>query len=375
MNSSRQRQPEKLYFHCVDSRREGGGNWYARIHRGPFSPGLATTIATALRRERLTDLPFLTIQAVELEGAVHEFSRLAGIHEPVLEILLQFRDVAISFSNTAGRKVPSGQNHVGQVEDSWTGSFEARGPGVLCAGDLRLPPGRVCVDPERVLAHLAPGAVLRGKFFIHQGLNQGSPPFQGTKGNFLQVPSRLGPVRRVGFRIEDTGPLDTVGERAIFEILTDGTLSPAQALRQAAERLVRLFIGRIGVSLQEAPQTQELRWKTNSTPIGIVETSTPTRVETNVEVWSLALEGYKRRADPLGLDLGNLDLSFQTYQKLVRAGIKTVGTLVDRYPELDTSLQSDVATALARFGIAVLFGHNFDSGRASEARMGQNRLG
>lgn len=84
-----------LFFHCVDSRLDEDGKWYSRIHIGPFQLGSRLQIGTRLRRSLLNDLSKTFITAVKLEGAKHEFSRLARTHESVLDLLFQFRKLAL----------------------------------------------------------------------------------------------------------------------------------------------------------------------------------------------------------------------------------------------------------------------------------------
>jgi DNA-directed RNA polymerase alpha subunit len=335
----------RIFLHCVDSRIEENGTWYSRRHLGPFPIGLATTLATALRRSRLTDLPFLAIQAIELEGAAHEYSRLAGVHEPVLDLLLRFREVAIA----------------GKTDDGPIfASFEARGPGPLRSVDLHLPTGRHCIQPEFILANLAPGAVIRGRVLI-SGIHEAQ---LDNSSNWLKVPGRLGPVRRVGFRIEDAGPIDRGGERIVFEIATDGTIAPPQALRQSAERLVRLFLGVVGVSNVEAAGTirrstllprlaTTLKSHITSPVVDPTTLSFPGS-GTSKGLGELAIQGYRVLAEPLGLDLGNLNLSFSGYQHLRNQGILTVGQLVDvlATPTLEPWIRNEASIALRRLGLS-----------------------
>ncbi len=327
----------RIFLHCVDSRIEETGAWYSRLHLGPFPSGLATTRATALRRSRLSDLPYVEIQAVELEGAAHEYSRLSGIHEPVLDLLLAFREVAISGPSRTGK-------------GTRRASFEVRGPGVLRAADLRLPAGRKCIQPEQILAHLAPGAILRGRALL--GSSQDRPSEASLSPTSLKVPGRLGPVRRVGFRIEDAGPLEQGGEIVVFEILTDGTLAPQQALRQASERLVRLFLGIVGVTFVEQPGTtrfsKTLSRLRTAPKLGGSKGGT-------AGLGELALRGYRARAEPLGLDLGNLDLSFSSYQQLRQQGISTLGQLVNALLQqtLSPPLREEAALSVRRFGLTL----------------------
>lgn len=343
----------RLFLHCVDSRVEENGSWYSRLHLGPFPAGLATTLGTSLRRTRLQGLPSLRIRAVEIEGAVHEYSRVAGIQEPILDLLLRFREVALSASPS---KNPSTR-----------GYFEARGPGRLQAGDLRLPAGVRCVNPTFLLGHLAPGAVLRGRILLTSGLPSKDLEEEAvllpSGGPWLPVGEKQGPVRRAGFRIEDAGPFDQSGEILVFEITTDGSLSPRQALRQAAEQLVSLFSGIVGLSLKTGPTSlvsfsEEQETKEFASLRLQTEEPRETKRAAKPNLREQILTGYQNYAKPLGLDLGNLDLSFSTYQALRAQGVLTLGDLVRRLGRLENenprqlsdSVRSEAATALLRFG-------------------------
>jgi DNA-directed RNA polymerase subunit alpha len=90
------RQDPPIFLHCVDSRLEENGRWYARLHLGPFSPGSRIQVGNRLRRSLLNDLATTCPVAIELEGVVHEFTRLPGIQESTLDLLFQFRKIILS---------------------------------------------------------------------------------------------------------------------------------------------------------------------------------------------------------------------------------------------------------------------------------------
>jgi hypothetical protein len=90
------RQDPPIFLHCVDSRLEENGSWYSRLHLGPFTPGTSLQIGNRLRRSLLNDLAATSPVAVELEGVVHEFTRLPGVQESVLDLLFQFRKLTLS---------------------------------------------------------------------------------------------------------------------------------------------------------------------------------------------------------------------------------------------------------------------------------------
>jgi hypothetical protein len=85
-----------LFLHCIDSRLEENGTWFSRFHLGPLYIGSRLQIGTRLRRTLLNDLNQTSITAIKLDGVKHEFSRISGTHESTLDLLFQFRKVALN---------------------------------------------------------------------------------------------------------------------------------------------------------------------------------------------------------------------------------------------------------------------------------------
>ena len=147
----------KFLISCKESRIETNRSFYSSFIIGPFHPSESITIATALRRSLLSELPGIGIISVQIEGAAHEYSNLPGIRDSVLDILLNLREVVL-------KKLS--KNMRPQV-----GYLRARGPGTIVAGDLCLPPFIQCVDPNQHIATLAEDGVLNMKFIIAEGNN------------------------------------------------------------------------------------------------------------------------------------------------------------------------------------------------------------
>ncbi len=142
---------------CKESRIETNRSFYSSFVIGPFNPSESITVATALRRTLLSELSGIAIVSVQIEGAAHEYSNLPGIRDSVLDILLNLREIVLKKSTKIIRP---------QI-----GYLRARGPGVVSAGDLILPPFIQCVDPKQHIATLAEDGVLNMKFIISEGKN------------------------------------------------------------------------------------------------------------------------------------------------------------------------------------------------------------
>jgi DNA-directed RNA polymerase subunit alpha len=150
-------QNPAIFLHCVDSRLEENGDWYSRFHLGPFLHNSSLQVGARLRRSLINDLIQTVIVAVELDDAIHEFSRLPGIKEPVLDLLFQFRKVAVHAPCL-------------QFQEEIVVPFLFWGPGNFYSKDVLWPEGIYCRNPKDFLVTLSSGRVLKGRFLIKKEL-------------------------------------------------------------------------------------------------------------------------------------------------------------------------------------------------------------
>ena len=155
----------QFFISCKQSRIENNRSFYGCFYLGPFEPSQSLTIANALRRTLLSELYGLGIVSVEIEGASHEYSSLPGVRDSVLDILLNLKEIVLK--KTIKNLKPQ------------IGYLRARGPGVVRASHLRLPPFIQCVDPDQYIATLADNGFLNMKFIIQYG-NKWLSPFGGA---------------------------------------------------------------------------------------------------------------------------------------------------------------------------------------------------
>jgi len=250
---------KNLIISCLESRIENDGVMYGRFLFGPAPRGLAVTIASALRRSLLSEVAGFAITHVEFVGPKHEYSTLPGTRETVLDVLLNLKKLTFTSTTKVRRKA--------------IGYCSGRGPGVLTGRDLKLPPGIQCTNPNQIIAHLADDGELQFSCLISSGKN-----YVIQKGVFSKellraerkrlvkkanvranvrrkttvfpIDAVFMPVLRVNYLIKsDEDVLEfplrqtslEVTERLIFEIWTNGELTPREAIHQASTQLVRLF--------------------------------------------------------------------------------------------------------------------------------------
>lgn len=214
---------------CVESKIEKDYSQISRFVIEPLERGQGTTLGNALRRVLLSNLEGAAITAVRIAGVSHEFATVPGVREDVLDILLNMKKVVL--------KTYSSQPQIGRLF--------VQGPATVTAEQFELPSDVELVDPDQYIATLSAGSVLEMEFRVEKG--------KGYRGvdksrddaaavDFLQIDSIFMPVRKVNYSVEDARIGETVEkDRLVMEVWTNGSLTPQEALSQAANILVDLF--------------------------------------------------------------------------------------------------------------------------------------
>lgn len=214
---------------CVESKTERDQSQNSRFVIEPLERGQGITLGNALRRVLLSNLEGAAVTAVRIAGVNHEFATIPGVREDVLDILLNMKKIVL--------KSYSSQPQIGRLL--------AQGPATVTADQFDLPSEVELVDPNQYVATLSAGATLEMEFRIERGkgyrtVERGRD--ETTALDFLQIDSLFMPVRKVNYTVEDgrSGGL-IERDRLIMEISTNGSLTPQEALSQAADILVDLF--------------------------------------------------------------------------------------------------------------------------------------
>ena len=204
---------------------------YGKVSVEPLQRGFGLTIGNPLRRILLSSTNGSAVTWVKIDDVVHEYTAIPGVKEEVMELLLNIKRIRIrSQSNRAGKM-----------------RLDVTGEGRICAGDIATSSDFEIVNPELHLATLDSGdSHLSIEFNVEQGVGyQPAAQSDGADGlpmGVLPVDAIFSPVRKVNYNIERTrvGQV-TDYERLVLEVWTDGTITPVEAVREAAENLVNHF--------------------------------------------------------------------------------------------------------------------------------------
>lgn len=272
----------QFQIECVESKTLKNQSQYSRFVLEPLDRGQGTTVGNALRRVLLSNLEGAAVTAVRIAGVNHEFATIEGVREDVLEILLNMKEIVLKSYTSAPQ--------IGRVMIT--------GPATVRAAQFDLPSEVEIVDPGQYIATLAEGARLEIEFRIEKGkgyraVDRGRDDAAAV--DFLQIDAVFMPVSKVNYTVEDVrvdGSLEK--DRLLLDIWTNGSLTPQEALSQAASILVELF-----------------------NPLKDINLETNITIDPDDE-------------DPNGqIPIEELQLSVRAYNCLKRAQINTVADLLD----------------------------------------------
>lgn len=258
---------------------------------GPIDAGYACSLASGLRRVLLSSLPGAAITSVQIEGVQHEFQDIPNVKEDVTDIVQNLKKVRLR--SYADRPV--------------TVYLDVRGERIVTAGDIKIPGTIEIVNPDLPIAtldneqaHLDMELVVEtGRGFVAASTQAEQKARQQPIGVIL-VDAIYSPVIHVNFIIEavQRGRLENF-DQIELEITTDGTISPDEALRIAADILRQQFF---------VVATQEYVTDKPKKPVHLSTVRIPKSI--------------------YHMDIAELQLSLRVYNALKRCGITQVGYLL-----------------------------------------------
>ncbi|SHO73323.1 DNA-directed RNA polymerase subunit alpha [Flavobacterium cucumis] len=217
----------------------------------PLEPGYGLTVGNALRRVLLSSLEGYAITSVRIEGVEHEFSTIPGVVEDVTEIILNLKQVRFKR----------------QIEDidNESVSIALSGKEKITAGDFqKFISGFQVLNPDLVICNLDSKTNINMELSIEKG--RGYVPAEENKKSNAPIgtiftDSIYTPVKNVKYTIENFRvEQKTDYEKLVFEIITDGSIHPKDALTEAAKTLIHHFMlfsdERITLEADEIAQTE-----------------------------------------------------------------------------------------------------------------------
>jgi DNA-directed RNA polymerase subunit alpha len=177
----------------------------------------------------LSSLPGFAPTEVKIDGVLHEYSTLDGVQEDVVDILLNLKGMVLRLHN----------------RDEITLTLSKEGEGAVTAADIEASHDVDIINPEHVIAHLAPGGkismeikVQGGRGYVPANLRMGEEDENRVIGSLL-LDATFSPVTKVSYavesaRVEQRTDLD----KLVIDIETNGSVDPEESVRFAARILM-----------------------------------------------------------------------------------------------------------------------------------------
>ena len=228
----------------------------------PLYSGYGMTLGNSLRRVILSSLGGAAVTAVKIDSVAHEFSTIEGVKEDVVEIILNLKKLRFRVFSDEPQFL----------------MLTANGRGEVTAASIKATSDVEIVNPEQLIATLDTDKTKLGmEIKVEKG--RGYVPVEHRESEKLEVgmiavDALYSPVQRVRFNVENTrvGQMTDL-DRLMLEVETDGTITPHDAVRQAAELLVEHFMvvaGKpAGIAMVDAPA--EERTESGAAKINVEE--------------------------------------------------------------------------------------------------------
>jgi len=223
---------------------------HAKVVLEPLERGFGHTLGNSLRRILLSSMTGACIYEVEIDGVLHEYSSIDGVHEDVIEILLNLKGVALILN--------------GRDEVELT--LAKKGPGVVTAGDIALEHDVEVTNPDHLICTLSDDAEVSMKLRINKGI--GYQPSntrvraddEETVIGRLQLDASYSPVLKVSYTVENARLEQRTNlDRLIIDLETNGTVDAEDAIKHAATILtdqLSSFVN-LNVRVLEEPEEKE----------------------------------------------------------------------------------------------------------------------
>lgn len=279
----------------------------------PCYPGYGTTLGNSLRRVLLSSLPGAAVVAVKIAGVDHEFSPVPGVKEDAVQIILNLKKLRFIM------------HEAGPV----TLKFKGGKAGEVTGGDLDIPSSITLVNPEQYLATVSEKGALDMEIQVARGRGYMPSEAMDEKSfaiGTIAVDAAFSPVVKVMFNVEPTRVGEMINyDRLTINVLTDGTITPEEAVRQSAYILAKQ-LSIFGVDLENLPVGEEQE------------------------------EASEKSAKDFSID--EINLSVRTTNALNNNGIKTVSEILEVGAEklgemkgLGAKALDEITEKLAELGI------------------------
>jgi DNA-directed RNA polymerase subunit alpha len=273
----------------LDFERETSSDTFGRFTAQPLERGFGTTIGNALRRVLLASIEGAAVTAVKIDGVLHEFSPIQGVVEDATDIILNLKQIPLKVHGDEPRTV----------------FVRVDKPGEVKARDIEADQDLEILEPEAHIATVSEGGKLHMELRIKKGRGYvaAEKNFDEDLGiGWIPLDSVHSPVKKVNYIVEAARVGQATDfDKLILEVRTNGAISPADALSEAAKTIQRHLT--IFMTADDADEFED------ESPVAVATAASNEHLDKSVE---------------------ELELSVRSYNCLKNANIRTIRELVQK---------------------------------------------
>jgi len=273
----------------LDFERETSSDSFGRFTAQPLERGFGTTIGNALRRVLLSSIEGAAVTAVKIDGVLHEFSPIQGVVEDATDIILNLKQVPLKLHG----------------DETKTVLLRVDKPGEVKAKDIEADQDLEILEPDAHIATVSEGGKLHMELRVKKG--RGYVPaeknFDEDLGiGWIPLDSVHSPVRKVNYSVEAARVGQATDfDKLVIELRTNGAITPADALSEAAKTLQRHL-----TIFMTADDADEVEFEV---PVAVATAASNEHLDKSVD---------------------ELELSVRSYNCLKNANIRTIRELVQK---------------------------------------------
>lgn len=197
----------------------------------PLPNGYGVTLGNSLRRVMLSSIPGTRVTGVKIAGVSHEYATLPGVHDSILDILLNLKGLVIE-------KPEPGVEWI---------TLSKKTPGPVTAGDIQEVGGVKVLNPDMYITSLDSGFAFEAQIRIEK--NVGYASIESLKAHedaqdpsLLFVDANFSPVLNVKYNVENARYGEITNLDALhITVKTNGVMSPADVVKFSGKMLESYF--------------------------------------------------------------------------------------------------------------------------------------
>ena len=200
---------------------------FGKFELEPLERGFGTTIGNALRRVMLSSMPGSAVTSVRIDGVLHEFQKIDGVREDVMNIILNIKNLVVKNHSTTRK----------------TMRLTVSKEGPVLASDIEHDADIEIVNPELVICNLVKGGKIDMEMTVDNGRGyvdaKENKKILGETVGLIPVDALYSPVEKVAFEVEGA----RVGhnenfDKLIMTVTTNGSITPEECMALASRILI-----------------------------------------------------------------------------------------------------------------------------------------